>query len=138
MKRILMLAAIALTTFAAQAAAPTAQDSAPAVKAADAWLALVDAGKYAESWQQAAPLFQKQESAAAWQAALENVRTPLGKLVKRGLVDAKYTTTLPGAPDGQYWVIHETTVFEHKASAVETVIMVPADGGWKLAGYFIR
>lgn len=136
MKRMFMFAVLVLAAFAVQAA--DTQDSGPAVKAADAWLALLDAGKYTDSWQQASPLFQKQESAAAWQKALEQVRTPQGKLVKRELLDAKYTTTLKGVPDGQYWVVRETTVFERLASAEEKVVLVPADGGWKVVGYFIR
>jgi len=136
MKRILIAATLLTAASVAQAAGPADHDA--AAKAAGAWLAVVDDGKYADSWQQASPSFQRAESQAAWEQALQTVRTPLGKLVKRELADAQYTTTLPGAPDGQYWVLHEKTTFEHKASAVETVILVPADNTWKVAGYFIR
>ncbi len=136
MKRILIAASLLAITYGAQAAGPADHDL--AVKAAGTWLAVVDSGKYAESWQQASPAFQKAEPQAAWEDALQKVRTPLGKLLKRELADAQYTTTLPGAPDGQYWVLHENTSFEHKASAVETVILISADNSWKVVGYFIR
>ena len=136
MKRILMAVSLLAAASVAHAAGPADQDA--AAKDAGAWLAVVDSGNYAESWRQAAPAFQKAETQAAWAQALQTVRTPLGKLVKRELADAKYSTTLPGMPDGQYWVLHENTVFEHKAATVETVVLVPAGDTWKVAGYFIR
>ena len=41
--------------------------------------------------------------------------------------------------DGKYVVIQYDTVFEHKASAVETVTPMPdPDGVWRVSGYFIR
>jgi len=46
---------------------------------------------------------------------------------------------MPGAPDGKYVIIQYDTVFENKASAVETVTpMVDPDGSWRVSGYFIR
>ena len=46
---------------------------------------------------------------------------------------------MPGAPDGRYVVVQYDTVFENKASAVETVTpMADPDGVWRVAGYFIR
>lgn len=136
MKRLLIAVSLLAAAYAAQAAGPADHDA--AAKVAGAWLAVVDGGKYADSWQQASPAFQKVETQAAWEQALQTVRTPLGKLLKRELADANYSTTLPGAPDGQYWVLHENTSFEHKAAAVETVVLTATDNGWKVVGYFIR
>jgi hypothetical protein len=67
------------------------------------------------------------------------VRDPLGKVLSRALKSATYTTTLPGAPDGQYVVIQYDTAFEHKKSAVETITsMLDKDGTWRVSGYFIK
>lgn len=50
-----------------------------------------------------------------------------------------YSTTLPGAPDGEYVVILYDTSFENKKSAVETVTqMIDKDGNWHVAGYYIK
>lgn len=136
MKRIIVAVALGLA-FTTIHAADTDGEAA-ALKAADAWLTLVDTGKYAESWRQAAPMFQKEEAKGAWVHALENVRKPLGHLVKRSVADAAYSATLPGMPDGHYWVVHEQTRLEHKASAVETVILAQSSSDWKVIGYFIR
>ncbi len=125
-----------LAVGAAHAAVPA--DAVLAVKAADAWLATVDSGQYGTSWKQASPLFQAAMSEQAWDQALQGVRTPLGKLLSRSVVDTQYTTEMPGAPDGQYWAILEQASFEHKAQASEAVILMKVGNDWKVAGYHIR
>ncbi len=110
-----------------------------ALPAAQAWLKLVDAGKYDASWKQSSKLFQGALSKAQWGQKLSGARKPLGKLVSRALKSAQYTEKLPGAPDGKYVVIQFDTAFENKASAVETVTpMLDADGVWRVSGYFVR
>ena len=48
------------------------------------------------------------------------------------------STTLPGAPDGEYVVFQFDTAFQNKAMAVETVTFVrDADGLWRAVGYFV-
>ncbi len=116
---------------------------APAEKAAEAaaqsWLAMVDAGKYGESWDAAAALFKGALSRSQWEGALEKVRRPLGRLVSRKLGGAKYTTDLPNAPAGEYVVIQYETTFENKSGAIETITpMKDRDGTWRVSGYFIK
>jgi hypothetical protein len=118
-------------------AADKPEDAAQA--AAESWLRLVDNADYAASWEQAAKVFKGAVQQADWGKAAGGVRTPLGKLVSRKLKSREYAEKMPGAPDGKYVVIQYDTVFEHKASAVETVIpMADPDGVWRVSGYFIR
>ncbi len=110
-----------------------------AQQAAESWLALVDSGKYADSWQEAAQMFKAAVSKEKWQSMVQPVRDPLGKLLSRKLKSATYTKTLPGAPDGEYVVIQYDTSFAHKESAVETITpMLDKDGKWRISGYFIK
>ena len=110
-----------------------------AQQSADSWLALVDAGKYANSWDEAAELFRAAVTKDQWLNALNSTRSPLGKLVSRNLKSATYTKTLPGAPDGEYVVLQYQTSFEYKSSAIETVTpMLDKDGQWRVSGYFIK
>ena len=105
----------------------------------ESWLALVDAGKYGESWKASSPMFQAAVTEATWTKAMESVRTPMGKLESRKLASAVYSKTLPGAPDGEYVVIQFKTSFVQKKDAIETVISsLDKDGSWKLAGYYIK
>ncbi len=138
MKSFLLPAATALLLALALSAKADDQ-TAPAVKAAEAWLSLVDSGDYAASWKEAAPVFKEAVSQAQWEAAVKSVRSPLGKLESRELMGAKFTTTLPGAPDGEYVVIQFKAKFAQKAEAVETVTpMKDPEGAWRVSGYFIR
>jgi hypothetical protein len=108
-------------------------------QSADAWLALVDSGKYADSWQEASELFKAHVTKEQWQDMLRATRDPLGKMLSRKLKSATYKTTLPGAPDGEYVVIQYESSFEHKQSAVETVTpMLDKDGKWRASGYYIK
>jgi hypothetical protein len=129
--------ALGLAAGGARAADPKLEEA--ATGRADAWLALVDQGKYGQSWDEAAGLFKGAMTKARWEESLKAVRTPLGKLVSRKLKSRQYAETLPGAPDGKYVVIQYDTVFENKKNAVETVTpMQDPDGAWRVSGYYIR
>ena len=110
-----------------------------AQKAAESWLALVDEGKYGESWDEAAAFFKKQLPKQKWEGMLNQVRAPLGKTQSRKLKGAKYTTELPNAPKGEYVLIQYETSFETADSTVETITpMKQEDGSWRVSGYLIR
>jgi hypothetical protein len=110
-----------------------------AIAASSAWLSLVDEGNYVESLNQASGLFRAAVTQEQWQQSLKAFRLPLGKVVARKLKSKQYTTTLPGAPDGEYVVIQYETTFENKQSATETVTpMLDKDGVWRVSGYYIK
>jgi hypothetical protein len=110
-----------------------------AAEAARSWLALVDAGEYARSWNAAAALFQKQVTSDRWVETVRGVRGQLGKFVSRKPTKSDYSRTLPGAPDGEYVVQQYSSAFENKKEAVEhVVLMKEKDGSWKVVGYFIK
>ena len=127
---ILVFALLLCASAAAQAQQKPEQ---LAQQSSDAWLALVDSGKYAESWQEAAQFFKSAVSKEQWQSMLSATLTPLGKMTSRKLKSATYTKTMPGAPDGEYVVIQYDSSFEHKQSAVETITpMLDKDGKWRV------
>jgi uncharacterized protein DUF4019 len=129
----MLLSLIAVCAWAAESPEDLAQE------AADSWLKLVDDGKYEDSWTQAAKLFKGAVSKEHWRRVAAGVRTPLGKVVSRKVKSRQYLEQLPGAPDGKYVVIQYDTVFERKATAVETVTpMLDPDGTWRVSGYFIK
>jgi hypothetical protein len=137
---MVITALVMVATFNSRAEAQDkAKPETAAQQAATDWLALVDAGKYSESWQTASKMFQGAITNEKWQDALHSVRDPLGKVLSRKLQSATLTHSLPGAPDGDYVVVKFDTSFEHKQSAVETITPVrEADGQWRVSGYFIK
>jgi hypothetical protein len=145
LRNALLVCAMGMTcgvvSLAAQEHSPMVQETAEqiAVRACESWLAMMDAGKYAESWKAAAAVMRGAVTVEKWESTMKNVRDPLGKLESRKLQSATYTTLLPGAPDGDYVVILYETSFEHKATAQETVIMSrEKDKVWRVAGYYIK
>lgn len=110
-----------------------------ALKASQAWLDLVDSGKYDASWEEASLYFKNSIKKEEWISTIKAVREPLGKLSKRTFKSKQAVESMPGAPDGDYIIIQYDTVFENKKSAVETVVpMLEKDGKWKISGYYVR
>ena len=135
----IICAALLLLPLAAGAAEKREDAEKSAVKAAEAWLKLVDQAKYGEAWDSAAEYLKNAVSKEDFGKSLGAVRKPLGKVKSRELKGAKYATSLPGAPDGEYVVIQFKTVFENKKDTVETVTpMLDKDKKWRSSGYFIK
>jgi hypothetical protein len=124
---------------AATGVAAESEKEKAAVSAAKKWLSMVDEGKYAESWKEAAEYFKNSVKQKQWEQSLQAVRKPLGKVVARKVKSKTYMTSLPGASDGEYVVIQFDTSFENKKKTVETVTpMMDKDGKWRVSGYYIR
>jgi hypothetical protein len=124
---------------AKQTATTNATNETSAVAVAKKWLALVDNGKYVESWNEAAAYFKGAVSKAQWEQAITATRKPLGKNLSRTLISKQSHSSLPGAPDGKYVVIQFKSAFEAKASAIETITpMLDKDGKWRISGYYIK
>ena len=128
---VLLLAGLALNAQEAQQKA--------AREGAESWLALVDDGQYAESWDEAASMFKDKVARAKWETMLAAGRKPLGELKSRSFASAHYTTEMPGAPDGEYVILQYKASYANKKSATETITpMLDKDGKWRVSGYFIR
>jgi len=131
--------AVALATTLAALGANDEHPEAVAQSAAVAWLALLDAGSYAASWDAAAMRFREAVTREDWQARAAGLRGPMGALKSRNFQSETFSHSLPGAPDGDYVVIRFSSSFAHTGSAIETVTpMKDVDGTWRVAGYFIK
>ena len=142
MKNALRTALLAIIVAAASAGSLTVggqNDEEAAVEAARQWLALVDQGDYANSWDAAAQYLRGSLPQDQWVQLLTGARKPLGTLTSRRVKATHYSTSLPGVPDGEYVVIQFETAFENKRSAIETVTpMKEKNGAWRVSGYFIK
>ncbi len=110
-----------------------------AVSSAESWLAVIDSGKYLQSWENAAQFFKDKVPDSQWESTLRQVREPLGEMTSREVANVQYLTYIPGAPKGEYVVIQFKTVFTRKGAGVETITpMLESDGTWKVSGYYIK
>jgi DNA-binding CsgD family transcriptional regulator len=131
------LALLALTAPAqisnAPTPAPVAASETAGAQAARRWLALVDEGKWQESWAATGQSFRSANTVANWEGASQTARVPLGAVRVRVLesdVDA------PTPPAG-HRVVRFKSEFANKPEAIETLALVREDGSWKVVGYYI-
>ncbi len=136
-----LLTALALVALATTSHLRAADDDlkATAVKTMTPWLEQIDAADYAASYEAASATFQAALTKDQWIAALENVRTPLGKLVSRQIATASELSVLPDGTPGDFLLAQFQTAFNALPEATETVTFEKApDGEWRASGYYIR
>lgn len=108
-------------------------------KIADDWLALVDAGKYGESWSQAHSMFKAKVSKEEWVAGATDLLSRLGKIKSRKLKEATATRTLPQAPEGDYTVFVYDSAYENLPAATDTLVTAKdKDDAWRVVGYTVN
>jgi hypothetical protein len=123
---------------AQQAEDPHAPDEVAAERQALGFLGYLDQGRYADSYAYTGMLIRTQLDRDAFSTQIQKTRVGIGALQSRELIDAGYSTTVPGAPEGQYVILHYHVSFAGRQDAVETVTLAFAKGYWRVAGYYIK
>lgn len=136
---LVTLLALSAPTQAPQAGTPPAVAPAPATetaatRAASAFLALLDASNWQESWDATGESFRSLNTVAAWQAASEQARVPLGRMLSRQLLSE---ADVPAPPKG-YRMVRFRTDFENRRGATETVSLDREGDSWKVVGIYIQ
>jgi uncharacterized protein DUF4019 len=132
------LAAAALALWMAAPARAQEIDTAPAMAAAQAWVAMLDARQYARSWEASSGSFRDNVSRNQWEASMQSSREPLGPVLSRK-IRAVDTRQLAGATPSEFVMIQFDTRFENRPLTIEVVTpTLEADGSWKVSAYQIR
>ncbi len=97
------------------------------------WLLLTDARDWEGGFDKAAHVWKQELTLAAWVAAGEQTRAPLGQVVNRKLDHFGSHST----PPASYKMVVFTTDFEHRTGVTETVVLNWEDGVWKVSGYWL-
>ena len=108
-----------------------------ALGAAQEWLALLATGDYPACWSCAAALLRGAVPEERFSQTLQTALTPMGALLSRSNTEAESHETLPGAPDGRYWVFRFAASYANKKNAVETVSALWDGDAWRVSGYYI-
>jgi hypothetical protein len=117
----------------------TEEDLNNGIAAANAWLSLVDQGKYENSWETGALSFQFTITKKEWNKALEDIRKPLGTVTSRQLLEQRVAYNPKGLPKGEYLVLYYKTSFSNKADANELLTLQKQNNGqWKVLTYHVR
>jgi hypothetical protein len=129
---------VACCLLAATTAGMSAQTE-EAREAAEAWLAMVDAGEYARSWEEAATAFKAAVTEEQWRTQMTAGRTQAGAVEKRTPAQAQTVTDPPGAPAGEYVQFRYDSTFSTLGPVSENIVLVrDGERGWRVAGYFLR
>ncbi|MFD1610882.1 DUF4019 domain-containing protein [Sphingomonas tabacisoli] len=131
---LLALVASPLIAPAPQGGAASTQAANSAVAAsAQSWLALVDQGRWEESWAATASSFRSLNTTELWASTSQKARVPLGAVRSRVLLSQE---SVPAPPNGVE-VLKYRTSFANKPNAVETLSLALEDGSWRVVGYYI-
>jgi hypothetical protein len=117
---------------------PHTSEEQAAERQALGFLGYLDHGRFADSYAYTGMLIRAQLDRDAYAKQLEKARAGVGALLSRELINATYTTTLPGAPEGQYVVLNYGASFANRQQAEETVTLAFAKGYWRVSGYYIK
>jgi len=135
------LCALALIAWAAAGAA-FAQDprTGQAQAAAREWLALADKLDAAASYGSAGGKFREPITLAQWASAISQVRTPLGEVQQRTIIETAIDKVKSdGGADIEIVMFRYRTAFAKKTESVELLTLeYEADGVWRVIGYEIR
>lgn len=94
-----------------------------AYHASEAWLKLIDQGKYGDSWDKGAILLQEAIPKEQWMHIQEQTRKPFGKTNSRVIADKRTAHNPHGLRPGDYTVMVYKTSFSHKPSTIEIVTL---------------
>lgn len=135
---VLIVAALFMIIYPILNERPDTEKAEKATVAAMVFLQLVDAGKYAESWELAADLMKEKVTRQEWVEKLTKARVLSGALIKRSEKDVSYSTSAQDSPEGEYITLTFDSKYQHAESVSEYVTMMLEGDRWRVAGYFIQ
>ena len=145
MRRLLIAIALGTSMFAyGQTATEEAQQTATPEQVAQltagrdaalAWLGLLDQENYRQSLVDSSAILRSTNTVEQWNAVMRKIRQPLGRAVKRELIDGNFSIDPPGAPAGLYIWAKFNTTFSNGQARVETVILRYEEGIWRVLSY---
>ena len=115
---------------------PSAEDQEAARQAAEEWLAYIDAGDAAQSYDAAAQMFKEQIAQEDWERQVDEVQSQIGELQSRSFVMAQAPPVPPDAPQGKYLAVQYASDYAN-ASVQETIVLFQEGGDWKMATYLV-
>lgn len=104
--------------------------------AAKAFLGLLDAGKYGESWDSGSQLMKHTIKRKEWDKAMTKLRKPKGSVSSRTVLDQRTAKDPANLPKGDYMVLFYKTDFSSKPNAYELITLYhEGDGQWRVVTY---
>lgn len=125
-----MLAPAALTETVAGAEPATDTRSGAAADTAEAFLAMLDQSRWADSYAATSAEFRSLNTLKAWSDVSARLRPPLGEMLTRDIVRNEY---VPAPPMG-YRLVKFRSSYANGTRQTESVSLAWEEGAWKVAG----
>jgi Protein of unknown function (DUF4019) len=117
---------------------PHAAEESAAQRQALGFLGYLDEGRFADSYAYTGMLLRARADRESFASQIQKARAGTGALQARELIDATYNTSVEGAPEGQYVILHYHSNFANRQDTVETITLALAKGYWRVDGYYIK
>jgi len=109
-----------------------------AINSARHWIALIDSGRYEQSWQIASAAFKADVTQRQWRIGLEQIRAPYGRVKSRNIKATKPLEDRAGGARQKKLVVEFTTFFENQFAASEFVtVLLENDAIWRVSAYYL-
>lgn len=129
---------LVMVLFAGTARAADTDREKVCVLEAEKWLALVDSGRFMDSWDASAPALKARINRQNWVQKLHAEREPKGACMTRRFTSAALRDYPPGSDKDERLIIRFNTSFQNKKYAVERVALShDKDGEWRVVAYQI-
>ena len=115
---------------AVMSAAATQSEAAGAARAAEAFLAMVDQSRWADSYAATGAEFRRLNTLKVWSDVSARIRPPLGEVLTRDIVGNEY---VPAPPEG-YRLVKFRSAYANGTQQTESLSLAWEDGAWKVVG----
>lgn len=136
LQRAALCAAAALCFSTTASSAQNAPPLDGLIRSAAQWAALADANQTDRMWGESGAIMQKSINKAEWTQYLANLRNELGNMQGRDWSQVTRVVNPSGLPAGEYVNVMFTSRFA-KATTVEKVSLLQANGKWIPVGYIV-
>ena len=98
------------------------------------WLALIDDGKFDESYDEAGQTLRDQYARGLWKFGL-TLRMTRGAVQSREFSSSKATPAYAGRVDGNFRIVDFNSLFKYNKRQIERVVFEKTLDGWKVIDY---
>ena len=106
--------------------------------AAQEFLQMVDAEKYADSWLIADPYLKKTIPQKEWEEKLTKIRAAIGPVTQRSLESVSFTAPAEELPDSEFILLEYSSQFKLKEVGEVVTVVLGEDNRWRVVGYFLQ
>jgi hypothetical protein len=112
------------------------EEQAEARASAEQVLSQLDRGDWRSAWESSSESLKTSANLSQFVAGVQSTRVAFGTPVSRAAKGFNFTTSIEGAPTGEYAIVFFNTGFSGAGQVEEQVVLAQEGGRWRLAGYW--